>query len=112
MASAEVSNRDEPPQEEEPVPTRRAIHRPVEGQTMQELIRTSAKTTGNTAWAETLQPLAQLESSIASRISSQTMENREGMPHLPYWPTIFAFVPKKLRKGTSRNILIPIKLVA
>lgn len=79
MASAEVSHRDGAPQEEEQVPGRRAVHRPVEGLTMQELLRTAAKTTGNSAWAETLQPLATFENSIASRISSQTMENREGI---------------------------------
>ena len=79
MAGVEVSQRDGGPQEEEQVPGRRAVHRPVEGQTMQELLRTAAKTTGGSGWAETLQPLATFENSIvASRLSSQTMEAREG----------------------------------
>lgn len=78
MAGAEVSHGEVAQQEQEIPPGRRAVHRPVEGLTMQELLRSAAKTSGNSAWAETLQPLSTFENSIASRISSQAQENRDG----------------------------------
>ena len=79
MAGVEISHGEGASTEEETMPGRRAVHRPVEGLTMQELLRTATKTSGNSAWAETLQPLSTFENNIASRISSQTAEAREGM---------------------------------
>ncbi len=78
MAGVEVNHREGASPEEEPMPNRRAVHRPVEGLTMQELLRTVTKTSGNSAWAETIQPLSTFENNIASRISSQSVEAREG----------------------------------
>ncbi len=78
MAGVEASHREGASPDEESMPGRRAVHRPVEGLTMQELLRTAAKTSGSSPWAETLQPLSSFENNIASRISSQTMEPREG----------------------------------
>ena len=79
MAGVEVNHREGASPEEEVMPSRRAVHRPVEGLTMQELLRTVTKTSGNSAWAETIQPLSTFENNIASRISSQTAEAREGI---------------------------------
>ena len=78
MAGVEVNHREGSSPEGEGVPSRRAVNRPVEGLTMQELLRTVNKTGGNSAWAETLQPLSTFEKNISSRISSQTAEAREG----------------------------------
>lgn len=64
--------------ESSPIPARKGVHRPVEGLTMQELLRTAAKHTSSSSWAESVQPLANFESNIASRISLQTHEAREG----------------------------------
>ena len=45
---------------------------------MQELLRAAARNQGGLAWAESMQPLREFESSIASRLSSHAHEAREG----------------------------------